>query len=307
MAQVNGGEATPPAGRGISRRQFGAAAASALIAGGYYCLIGRNWRPNNASNQSTIDPDKELAALAAANQGKPILGNAPGHYPERAVDLARAATNLIVVTYMGTDTASIGTAWKAQIGDKDNGSEITLATAGHVLTDHGRRLLSDINGIWIGHPFASGSFIRLDPRLARAELASGGSQSVAAGDAGIVRLPEHIAPPQLVEAPALRLATPGEVQPGTPLLVSGVPMGFVPQFSAAGIEATPLYAQVMLPRQSAAIPSGCFGLHGLSGAGVSGASAVDPEGRVVGIVVDYVTADPHITIAAPVDALRQFA
>jgi len=307
MAQDIGGESEPRAGRGIPRRDLAKIAGFVLFAGGYYYVTGHGPRQNNASNPSVPDPNRELAALAAANQDKPIVGNAPGHYPKRAIDLVSGATNLIVITYKRTDVASIGTAWKAQLGERVDSDEITLATAGHVLTEHGQHSLADIDAIWVGHPFTSDSFTSLDPRLVRTELASDGTRPDAAHDSGVIRMPLHIAPHQLAKASALRLASPSEIQPGTPLLVAGVPTVFVSQFDAAGLETTPLYAQVMPPKQSAVVPSGCFGLHGLSGAGVSGASVVGPEGQVVGLVVDYVIADPYTTVAATTDTLRQFA
>lgn len=306
MAEDIGGEATPQTRREWSRRDLGKVAAFALFAGGYYYVTGRSPQ-SSPSNPNVLDPNSKLAALAAASEGKSIVGNAVGNFPERALRLAQEATNLIVVTYSGTDVASVGTAWKAQLGEQFDENEITLATAGHVLTDHGRHSLANIATVWIGHPCSRDSFTPLDPGTLRMTLAPRANQSDAANDAGVVRIPKHAAPAQLAAAPALRLAGSGENMTGGHLLVTGVPAVFVTQFTSLGIETTPLYAQVMSLKRSNDVPSDCVGLHGLSGDGISGASAIGPNGEVFGMVVDYVTRDPYTTVAAPLDALRQLA
>lgn len=307
MAQEAGGEVVPQLGRGVSRRDFGKIVAFVALAGGCYYIAGRGHGPNGASNPNVPDPNAELAALAAANEGKPIAGNAIGNYPERTIKLVQEATNIVVVQFTGDDTVSIGTAWKAQLGEQVQDSEVTLATAGHVLTGHGRHALEDIAAVWVGHPSSRDSFHCVDASALRMALASRSDQIEPMRDAGVIRMPRHAAPAQLAAAPALRLAAQGGVPAQTSLLVAGVPEVFVPQYSSTGIESAPLYAQVMLPQHSSDVPDGCIGLAGLSGPGVSGASVVGPEGQVVGMVVDYVTRDPHVTVAAQSDVLRQLA
>ena len=299
MARVDVGETSKDVPH-ITRRAFLFWASA--VTGSVALSIIFGPRPNQTvsydSEQNKLAND--MQATAAAGQGQPVVGNAPGRFPQRTLDLVRAATNLLIVVYKDGDTvASAGTAWKTEFDG-------AYATDAHVLTRHGQREISDIDQIWMGRPFSKLGFHVVQAACLKLALPQDYANNDETHDAATIQIARKVTPQWIAAAPGLRLAEKAAVQEGEQVMAAGAPVQYLAAPIDVALQAMPLYATVMQVTSEALVPGG-YGLRGEVSDGMSGSSVTRLDGSVAGMVVSTDTQDRYLAIAIPTTALSELA